>query len=150
MDHYADDLAAVIESLDLHDVVLVGHSTGGGEVVRYVGRHGTDRVSKLVLIGAVPPLMLKTVANPMGTPIEAFDQIRSGVLSGPVAVLGGSRTILLRGEPTRLQGLTGPVRLVLAHGACRWASRRRTTASGAFSESDFHDDLDRVDRAEPS
>jgi len=79
MDTYADDLAALIETLDLHDAVLVGHSTGGGEVARYIGRHGTSRLSKAVLVGAVPPLMLKTAANPGGTPIEAFDQIRAGV-----------------------------------------------------------------------
>jgi non-heme chloroperoxidase len=79
MDTYADDLAAVIEALDLRDVVLVGHSTGGGEVTRYVGRHGTSRVAKVVLVGAIPPLMLKTEANPGGTPIEAFDAIRAGV-----------------------------------------------------------------------
>src|ERR1700704_2707778 len=79
MDHYADDLADVIETLDLHDVVLVGHSTGGGEVTRYIGRHGTSRVSKAVLVGAIPPLMLKTSANPGGTPIDAFDAIRAGL-----------------------------------------------------------------------
>lgn len=81
MDTYADDLAAVIEALDLRDVVLVGHSTGGGEVTRYVGRHGAGRVAKVVLVGAVPPLMLKTLANPDGTPIDAFDAIRAGVAS---------------------------------------------------------------------
>jgi non-heme chloroperoxidase len=80
LDQYADDLAELIESLDLRDVVLVGHSTGGGEVVRYVGRHGTSRVAKVVTVGAIPPLMLKTDANPGGLPIEAFDQIRAGVL----------------------------------------------------------------------
>ena len=79
MNGYADDLAAVIETLDLRNVTLVGHSTGGGEVVRYVGRHGTKRVAKVVLIGAVPPLMLKTAANPQGLPLEAFDSIRAGV-----------------------------------------------------------------------
>ena len=79
MDTYADDLAALIESLELHDTVLVGHSTGGGEVTRYIGRHGTSRLARAVLVGAVPPLMLKTEANPGGTPIEAFDQIRAGV-----------------------------------------------------------------------
>jgi non-heme chloroperoxidase len=79
MDHYADDLAELIERLDLRDAVLVGHSTGGGEVVRYLGRHGTARVAKAVLVGAVPPLMLKTAANPGGQPIEAFNAIREGV-----------------------------------------------------------------------
>lgn len=79
MDTYADDLAELIETLDLKDSILVGHSTGGGEVTRYIGRHGTDRVAKAVLIGAVPPLMLKTHTNPGGTPIEAFDQIRANV-----------------------------------------------------------------------
>ena len=79
MDSYADDLAELIEALDLRDAVLVGHSTGGGEVTRYLGRHGTARVAKAVLLGAVPPLMLKTAANPGGLPIEAFDAIRAGV-----------------------------------------------------------------------
>jgi non-heme chloroperoxidase len=76
---YADDLAAVIEALDLEYIVPVGHSTGGGEVTRYLGRHGTKRVAKAVLVGAIPPLMLKTEANPGGLPLEAFDQIRAGV-----------------------------------------------------------------------
>src|SRR4030095_9237831 len=79
MDTYADDLAQLVEALDLHDMVMVGHSTGGGEVARYIGRHGTGRVSKAVLVGAVPPLMLKTEANPGGSPMEAFDAIRQGV-----------------------------------------------------------------------
>jgi non-heme chloroperoxidase len=78
MDTYADDLAAVIEALDLRDIVLVGHSTGGGEITHYVGRHGIARVAKLVLVGAVPPLMLKTEANPGGLPLEVFDSIRKG------------------------------------------------------------------------
>jgi non-heme chloroperoxidase len=81
MDTYADDLAALTAKLDLKDAVHVGHSTGGGEVTRYIGRHGTSRVAKAVLIGAVPPLMLKTAANPGGTPIEAFDQIRAAVIA---------------------------------------------------------------------
>ncbi|MFE2429014.1 alpha/beta fold hydrolase [Streptomyces sp. NPDC059373] len=79
LDTYADDLAQLIETLDLRDIILVGHSTGGGEVTRYVGRHGTDRVAKAVLLGAIPPLMLKTDANPEGLPREAFDDIRKGV-----------------------------------------------------------------------
>jgi non-heme chloroperoxidase len=79
MDSYADDLAELVESLDLKNAIHVGHSTGGGEVARYIGRHGTKRVAKAVLISAVPPLMLKTPANPGGLPIETFDQIRAGV-----------------------------------------------------------------------
>jgi non-heme chloroperoxidase len=79
MNGYADDLGAVIEALDLRDVTLVGHSTGGGEVARYIGRHGTARVAKAVLIAAVPPIMLKTPANPEGLPIEVFDSIRAGL-----------------------------------------------------------------------
>jgi non-heme chloroperoxidase len=81
MDTYADDLATLVETLGLEKAVHVGHSTGGGEVARYIGRHGTKRVAKAVLISAVPPLMLKTVANPGGLPTEAFDQIRAGVLA---------------------------------------------------------------------
>src|SRR5438046_4018832 len=81
MDTYADDLAALADALDLKNAVHVGHSTGGGEVARYIGRHGTKRVAKAVLIGAVPPLMLKTAANPGGLPMEAFDQIRAAVLA---------------------------------------------------------------------
>ena len=79
MDHYADDLAALLDTLDLHDAILVGHSTGGGEVAHYTARHGTARLAKAVLVGAVPPLMLKTASNPGGLPIEVFDQIRAGV-----------------------------------------------------------------------
>jgi non-heme chloroperoxidase len=81
MDTYADDLAQLVEKLDLNDAIHVGHSTGGGEVARYIGRHGTKRVAKAVLIGAVPPLMLKTEANPGGLPMNAFDQIRTAVLT---------------------------------------------------------------------
>ena len=81
MDTYADDLAELVQKLDLKDAIHVGHSTGGGEVARYIGRHGTTRVAKAVLIGAVPPLMLKTAANPGGLPIDVFDGIRKGVLS---------------------------------------------------------------------
>ena len=81
MDTYADDLAQLFEALDLKDAIMIGHSTGGGEVARYLGRHGTKRVAKAVLIGAVPPLMLKTEANPGGLPMSAFDDIRAGVVS---------------------------------------------------------------------
>ncbi len=81
LDTYADDLAALVEALDLKGAIHVGHSTGGGEVTRYIGRHGTKRVAKAVLIGAIPPLMLKTEKNPLGTPIEAFDGIRAGIVA---------------------------------------------------------------------
>jgi non-heme chloroperoxidase len=81
LDYYADDLAELVEKLDLRDAVHVGHSTGGGEVARYIGRHGTKRVAKAVLIGAIPPLMLKTAANPGGLPIEVFDGLRASVLA---------------------------------------------------------------------
>jgi non-heme chloroperoxidase len=79
LDTYADDLAALVTALDLRQAIHVGHSTGGGEVARYIGRHGTGRVAKAVLIGAIPPLMLKTAANPTGTPIEAFNGLRAAV-----------------------------------------------------------------------
>jgi non-heme chloroperoxidase len=79
LDTYADDLAELTEALNLKDVIHVGHSTGGGEVVRYIGRHGTKRVAKAVLIGAIPPVMLKSPSNPGGTPIEEFDKLRAGV-----------------------------------------------------------------------
>src|SRR5882762_25590 len=79
MDTYADDLAELLDQLGVSDAVLVGHSTGGGEVVRYLARHGQDRVAKAVLLGAVPPLMLRTDNNPKGSPIETFDAIRAGV-----------------------------------------------------------------------
>lgn len=81
LDTYADDLAELVEALDLKDAVHVGHSTGGGEVVRYIGRHGSGRVARAVLIGAIAPLMLKTPSNPEGTPIEVFDQLRASVLA---------------------------------------------------------------------
>lgn len=80
MDTYANDLAQLVDMLDLKDATLVGHSTGGGEVTRYIGLHGTKRVGKVVLIGAVPPLMVKTANNPGGLPIETFDQIRANVI----------------------------------------------------------------------
>ena len=81
LDTYADDLAELFEKLDLKDAIMIGHSTGGGEVARYIGRHGTKRVAKAVLVGAVPPLMLKTEANPEGLPIDVFNGLRDGVVA---------------------------------------------------------------------
>jgi non-heme chloroperoxidase len=81
LDTYADDLSTLVETLDLKSAIHVGHSTGGGEVARYIGRHGTNRVAKAVLIGAIPPLMLKTPTNPAGTPIEVFDGLRASVVA---------------------------------------------------------------------
>jgi non-heme chloroperoxidase len=144
MDTYADDLAALVQSLDLKEVIHVGHSTGGGEVARYIGRHGTKRVSKAVLISAVPPLMVKTAANPGGLPMEAFDQIRSGVLadrsqffkdlSGPF--YGGNRAGAKVSQGLRdsfwLQGM------LCGHKAAYDCIK-------AFSETDFTEDLKEID-----
>ena len=114
MDTYADDVAALVEALDLKDAIHVGHSTGGGEVARYIGRHGTKRVAMAVLIGAVPPLMVKTAANPGGLPIEVFDGIRAGSIADQIPVLQGSRCRpVLRLQPARREGLPGPDRFVL-------------------------------------
>ena len=90
MDTYSDDLATLVEKLDLKNAIHVGHSTGGGEVARYIGRHGTKRVAKAVLISAVPPLMVKTPANPAGLPIEAFDALRASVLADRSQFFEGS------------------------------------------------------------
>jgi non-heme chloroperoxidase len=144
MDHYADDLAALTEALDLKRAIHVGHSTGGGEVARYIGRHGTMRVAKAVLIGAVPPIMLKTAANPGGLPMEVFDQIRAGViadrsqyfkdLSAPF--YGANRPGATVSQGLRdsfwLQGMMGGHKALI-------------DCIKAFSETDFNEDLKRID-----
>ena len=144
MNTYADDLAALTEALDLKGAVHVGHSTGGGEVARYIGRHGTQRVAKAVLIGAVPPLMLKTAANPGGTPMEAFDGIRAGVLSdrsqffkdlsGPFygANRPGAKVSDGLRESFWMQGIQAGFKGVI-------------DGITAFSETDFTEDLKRFD-----
>ena len=144
MDTYADDLAALVEALDLKNAVHVGHSTGGGEVARYIGRHGTKRVAKAVLIGAVPPLMLKTAANPGGMPIEVFDDIRAGVLADrsqffkdlTIPFYGANRPGAKVSQGVRdsfwLQGMQA-------------GSRRAIDCIKAFSETDFTEDLKRID-----
>src|SRR5262245_47672530 len=144
MDTYADDLAALTTTLDLRDAIHVGHSTGGGEVARYIGRHGTKRVAKAVLIGAVPPLMLKTTANPGGLPMQVFDEIRSNVLADrsqffkelPTAFYGANRPGAVVSQGLRdsfwLQGMQAGFRGVVE-------------CIKAFSETDFTKDLERFD-----
>jgi non-heme chloroperoxidase len=144
MDTYADDLAELTTSLNLKDAIHVGHSTGGGEVARYIGRHGTKRVAKAVLIGAVPPLMLKTAANPGGLPIDAFDGIRAGVLADrsqffkdlTLPFYGYNRPDAKISEGVResfwLQGM------MAGFSACYFCVK-------AFSETDFTEDLKKID-----
>jgi non-heme chloroperoxidase len=144
MDTYADDLLGLVEKLDLKNAVHVGHSTGGGEVARYLGRHGTKRVAKALLVGAVPPLMLKTAANPAGLPIEAFDEIRAGVakdrsqfykdLSAPFygANRAGSKVSQGLRDQFWLQSMQ--VGFKAAYDCVK-----------AFSETDFTEDLKKID-----
>ncbi len=145
MDTYADDLAALIDSLDLRDAILVGHSTGGGEVTRYLGRHGTKRVAKVVLVGAVPPLMLQTSANPGGLPLSVFDEIRAGVMADrsqyykdlAVPFFGANRPNAKVSQGLRDQFW--------------WQSMQVATNAAldcvkAFSETDFTADLPRIDK----
>lgn len=144
MDQYADDLSVLIDTLDLKNLVMIGHSTGGGEVTHYLGRHGTSRASKAVLLGAVPPLMLKTPANPEGTPIEAFDGIRTGTrndrsqfyydLTMPFYGYNRPGAKISEGqrESFRLQGLMGGI-------------KGQLDCIHEFSEVDYTEDLKRID-----
>jgi non-heme chloroperoxidase len=145
MDTYADDLSEIIEALDLKSIVLIGFSAGGGEVARYIGRHGTKRVAKAALIAAVPPLMLKTDANPSGLPIEAFDEIRLGSIadrsqfykdlaSGPFfgANRTGSKVSQGMIDSFWLQGMQA-------------GSKNTFDCIKAFSETDFTEDLKKFD-----
>ncbi|MEP6504642.1 MAG: alpha/beta hydrolase [Betaproteobacteria bacterium] len=144
MDHYADDLAALAEALDLRNAIHVGHSTGGGEVAHYLGRHGTKRAAAAVLIGAVPPIMLKTEANPGGLPMAVFDGIRAGVAGNraefyrdiTLPFYGYNRPDAKVSEGIRqhwwAQGMTGSIQ---AHYEC----------VKAFSETDFTEDLKKID-----
>jgi non-heme chloroperoxidase len=144
MDTYADDLASLIETLDLRDAVLVGHSTGGGEVTRYVGRHGTDRVAKMVLVGAIPPLMLKTADNPGGSPIAVFDGLRSGMST--------DRSQFYKDLSQSFYGANRPNAKV-SHGVLDmfWLWSMQVGFKGAydcikvFSETDLTEDLKKID-----
>ena len=144
MNGYADDLAAVIETLDLRNVTLVGHSTGGGEVVRYMARHGTQRVSRAVLIAAVPPLMLKTDANPEGLPLEVFDSIRAGVVN--------DRSQYYKDLAVQFYGANRPGAKVsqgILDQFWLWSMqsglKNAYESIKAFSETDFTDDLRKID-----
>ncbi|NYJ03791.1 alpha/beta fold hydrolase [Petropleomorpha daqingensis] len=144
MDTYADDLAAVIEALDLHDATLVGHSTGGGEVVRYLSRHGADRVRSAVLLSAVPPLRLRTEDNPEALPIEVFDELRAGV--------AGDRSQFYKDLAVPFYGANRDGATV-SQGAkdafWLWSMQAGVVPSydciKAFSETDFTDDLAKID-----
>ena len=145
MDHYAADAAAVVEHLDLRDAIHIGHSTGGGEATHYVALHGKGRVAKLVLIGAVPPLMLKTAANPGGTPIEVFDGLRQA--------LAANRAQFYRefaGGP--FYGYNRPGAKPLESVIDNWwrqamigSSKAQYDGIKAFSETDFTEDLKKID-----
>ena len=137
MDTYADDLAALTEALDLKGAVHVGHSTGGGEVARYIGRHGTKRVAKAVLIGAVPPLMLKTAANPGGLPMDGVRRDPRRRARRSLAVLQGSDRAVLRRQPARIQSVAGPARFVLAAGHAGGVQGRVRLHQGVFRDR-FH------------
>jgi len=144
MDGYADDLAAVIEALDLREATLVGHSTGGGEVARYIGRHATKRVAKAVLVAAVPPLMLKTPTNPEGLPMEVFDAIRAGVAGDrsqyykelAIAFYGANRS----GAKVS-QGILDQFWLW----SMQAGAKNAYESIKAFSETDFTEDLKKID-----
>jgi non-heme chloroperoxidase len=144
MNGYADDLAAVIEALDLRGATLVGHSTGGGEVARYIGRHGTKRVAAAVLLSAVPPIMLKSATNPEGLPMEVFDQIRAGV--------AGDRSQFYKDLAVQFYGANRPGAKV-SQGILDqfWLWSMQAGAIGAyesvkaFSETDFTEDLKKFD-----
>src|SRR5690349_21792716 len=144
MDGYADDLCAVLEALDLRDATLVGHSTGGGEVARYIGRYGTKRVAKTALIAAVPPLMLKTATNPEGLPLEVFDSLRSGIMKDrsqfykdlALMFYGANRL-----GATVSQGILDQFWLWSMQAGLKNAYE----SIKAFSETDFTEDLKRFD-----
>jgi non-heme chloroperoxidase len=144
MDTYADDLAALTEALNLKNAIHIGHSTGGGEVARYIGRHGTERVAKAVLVSAVPPLMLKTAKNPEGLPLEVFDQIRAGV-AGDVSQFWKDFTAMFYGTNRPgskvSQGVLDAFWLMSMQAGLVAAY----DCIKAFSETDFTGDLKRFD-----
>jgi non-heme chloroperoxidase len=145
MDTYADDLAAVIASLNLEGATLVGHSTGGGEVARYIGRHGSSRVAKVVLVSAVPPLMLKTAANPGGLPLEVFDGIRAGVTADRSQFFKDLTTPFYGANRAGAKVSQG-LRDQFWFQAMQASLKAEVDCIKAFSETDFTDDLKKFDR----
>jgi non-heme chloroperoxidase len=144
MDTYADDLATLVEELDLKKAIHVGHSTGGGEVARYIGRHGTKRVAKAVLIGAVPPGMVKSAKNPDGVPMEAFDQIRAGVASDR-AQFFKDLTMSFYGYNRPGAKVSEGVRESFVQQGMMAGMPASYLCIKAFSETDFTDDLKKID-----
>jgi non-heme chloroperoxidase len=144
MDTYADDLATLVEALDLRDAIHVGHSTGGGEVARYIGRHGTARVAKAVLISAVPPLMLKTAANPGGLPLDVFDGIRAGVLADRSQFFKDLTTPFYGANRAGAKVSQG-VRDSFWMQGMQAGHKSALDCIKAFSETDFTEDLKRFD-----
>jgi non-heme chloroperoxidase len=144
LDTYADDLAELIAQLDLHDVILVGHSTGGGEVTRYIGRHGTARVAKAVLVGAIPPLMLRTEANPGGLPIETFDEMRTA-LARDRAQFFEDLSIPFYGANREHSAVSQGVRDNFWRMSMQAGYKGAYDCIKAFSETDLTEDLKRFD-----
>jgi non-heme chloroperoxidase len=144
MDQYADDLGELIEKLDLKNVILIGHSTGGGEVSRYLGRHGTARIAKVVLVGAVPPLMLKTEANPGGLPIDVFDGIRKGTYDNRSQFFK-DLTIPFYGYNRDGAAVSEGVREEFWREGMMGGLKGQLDSIRAFSESDFTEDLKKID-----
>ena len=134
MDTYADDLATLFEILDLKNAVMVGHSTGGGEVARYLGRHGSKRVAKAVLISAVPPIMVKSDKNPGGLPIEVFDGLRTSLLNDRSQFFKDLSTSLLRLQPAGSQNLRRSTRELLVSGHARRVQGRVRLHQGIFRD----------------
>jgi non-heme chloroperoxidase len=145
MDTYADDLAAVIEALDLRDVTLIGFSTGGGEVARYVGRHGTGRVRAVVLVSAVPPFMLRTEDNPNGVPIEVFDEIRAGSVADRSQLYRDLADGPFFGNNRPGANVSQGTRDAFWRQGLQAGHRNALECIAAFSATDFRGDLARFD-----
>ncbi len=144
MDTYADDLSELIEKLNLKNITLVGHSAGGGEVARYIGRHGTSRIARIVLLSAVTPLMLKTKSNPEGLPIEKFDEIRFGISAGRSQFYQDLTTPFF-GANRKNHNVTQGMRDAFWHQGIMGGLRSQYECVKAFSETDFTEDLKKFD-----